>query len=570
MKKKNIIAILIFFALSVAMITPQLVQHSIILGADSLFHFNRFLDTEQQIAHGNIQYFISTYGYSQSGRIVNALYGPYLAYFNGFLLYLVKSWFWYQILSGILVAFIAGTTMYHLSRTNHVQYNYSVFISALYMMTYGITTWITGQQFLAWGAMIIPLGLSVATRLIRDAKNPIKVLEMTLVTSLFVETHVLSTLFLILIYLIFFMIALFTVQDVRKLFKSLFVSIIVTIVLTSNVWLPMIDLYRNNHLMSPFKNNFPLQNGMVYFSDGSRLTLILFILFVIQIGLVILKITQNSFLSKMATVLGGLILIATFPLLPWNAIFSHLPFISIIQFPYRLLPFAEALLLLGLGMTLTSATAQNRVPQIYKLIMFVIIVASLTGVQQSVYNAAAIWQSNGNIIRSSGNVTYNANGEKLRQLFQSKNLSDPLLSVWKPVSDYVPLKKDVLIAHPYNQYNMEIVKNKSIAKKSVKGGIEVKWMSSDTKYHNIGVLKYADTQLNINGHKAQKNQYYTTDIGTVMFKSTIGKNIVTVTYHESALMKATLALNIVSWIIVTFVLIFRSIQKLNKKLRLKS
>lgn len=565
--KKHIIATLIFLLISTAILLPQLVQHSIILGVDSLFHFNRFLDTEQQIAHGNINYFISTYGFSQSGRIVNALYGPYVSYFNGLLLYLTKSWFWYQIASGILVTFISGVSMYYLAQKNHVQYNYAIFISSLYMLTFGITFWVTEQKFLAWGAMLIPLGLSVATRLIRDSKKPISILEMTFVTSLFAETHVLSTIFLVVIYIIFFIIALFRVQNIKKLFISLFISIMMTLVLTSNVWLSMIDLYRNNQLLSPFTNLSPLQNGMINFYDGSRLPIIFLILFTVQIGLLTFKIIKTNFISKVVTVIGTLILIASFPLLPWNSIFEHASFISIIQFPYRILPFAEALLLLGLGITLTSGTGQNNVPQVYKLVMFVIVIISLTSVQKNVYNAATVWHSSGNIISAKGGVSYTVNGEKLRKKFNSAILEEPLLSVWKPTPDYVPTKKNSTVIHPYSQYNNEIVKNHAIEKKSIKGGIEAKWLSKDTKYHNIGVVKYADTQLNINGHKAEKNQYYTTDIGTLMVKSNIGKNIVTITYQESALMKGALSLSIISWFIVIFVLIFRSIQELNKRLR---
>lgn len=567
--KKNIFAGSVFLALSLAIMMPQLVQHSLILGGDSLFHFNRFLDTEQQISHGNIQYFISTYGFSQSGRIINALYGPYVAYFNGLILYLVKSWFWYQIVSGILVTFISGMTMYYLARINRVQYNYSVFIASLYMMTYGITTWVTNQQFLAWGAMIIPLGLSVATRLIRDPKNPIKLLEIILVTSLFIETHVLSALFLIIIYSVFFIIALFTVQDVKRLFKYLFVSIAVTILLTSNIWLTMINLYKDNHLLSPFQNNLPLQTGMVDFSNGDQLTLMLLILFVIQSGLLIFRVTTTSFLTKIVTILGIIILLSAFPLFPWNSIFAHIPATGIIQFPYRLLPFSEALILLGLGMTLTSLSAQKYLPQIYKLIMFVICIVSLTSLQHNVYNAAKTWWSNTNIIKSTSNVTYTLNGEELRAKFNSKNLTDPLLYVWKPTSDYIPIKNNAVIEHPYHQYDLEIAKNKSIEKKAFRGGIEVKWTSNDTKYRNIGVVKYANTQININGHKADKNQYYTTDIGTIFVKSTFGKNIVTVNYHESSVIKAVLRINIISWIMVIFALTFLFIKEFNYKFSVK-
>lgn len=70
-----------------------------IIGSDSIFHFNHFYDIAMQMKHGNIQYFISMYGFQQSRRTINALYGPLIAYFHGGLVLLSRSWFNYQVLS---------------------------------------------------------------------------------------------------------------------------------------------------------------------------------------------------------------------------------------------------------------------------------------------------------------------------------------------------------------------------------------------------------------------------------------------------------------------------------------
>ncbi|OTE88240.1 hypothetical protein B1K96_36945, partial [Escherichia coli] len=79
-----------------------------ILGSDVVFHFNRFYETSQQIKEGNFQYFLSIYGFQQSARIVNALYGPFFAYFQGLLVLLSPSWFSYQLLANGLLYLLAG------------------------------------------------------------------------------------------------------------------------------------------------------------------------------------------------------------------------------------------------------------------------------------------------------------------------------------------------------------------------------------------------------------------------------------------------------------------------------
>ena len=61
---------------------PQLISHGVILGTDSIFHFNRFYDTAKQIQQGSWSYFQSNFSFQQSGRVINAVYGPLFAYLN--------------------------------------------------------------------------------------------------------------------------------------------------------------------------------------------------------------------------------------------------------------------------------------------------------------------------------------------------------------------------------------------------------------------------------------------------------------------------------------------------------
>ncbi len=86
---------------------PQIFSQQVRLGSDSFFHFNRFYDTAMQMKEQTWQYFISMYGFHESRRIVNGLYGPLIAYFQGGLLLLTGTWFRYQFSSNLLLAFLA-------------------------------------------------------------------------------------------------------------------------------------------------------------------------------------------------------------------------------------------------------------------------------------------------------------------------------------------------------------------------------------------------------------------------------------------------------------------------------
>lgn len=106
---------LFIFLIAVLFVVPQLWRQKMILGADALFHYNRFYETAEQIKTGNFSYFISLFGFQQSGRIVNAVYGPLFSYLQGMLVLLAGSWFRYQVLSNFLVYLLAGCSLFKLS-----------------------------------------------------------------------------------------------------------------------------------------------------------------------------------------------------------------------------------------------------------------------------------------------------------------------------------------------------------------------------------------------------------------------------------------------------------------------
>ena len=103
---------LIIIAFAVLLVTPQLLTRKVILGSDSIFHYNRFYEAAMQLKNGNLSYFLSLYGFQQSGRIVNALYGPFFAYLQGGLILISGTWFRYQIVSRVLLHILAESSMY--------------------------------------------------------------------------------------------------------------------------------------------------------------------------------------------------------------------------------------------------------------------------------------------------------------------------------------------------------------------------------------------------------------------------------------------------------------------------
>ncbi len=173
-------------SVSLLLLLPQIISRNMIVGSDSIFHFNRFYDTAMQFKEGNFQYFSSMYGFQQSGRIVNALYSPYLAYLHGGLLLIAKTWFNYQLLSNFLLYVLSGFSMYALLKKLEVGTKIAFSIAVIYLSTLAVQYWITRQGFSSWGAALLPICLTPIISM--TEKNDVK-LDLGFYTALMFQTH---------------------------------------------------------------------------------------------------------------------------------------------------------------------------------------------------------------------------------------------------------------------------------------------------------------------------------------------------------------------------------------------
>ena len=55
--RSKLVVSLIIIAFAVLLVTPQLFTRKVILGSDSIFHYNRFYEAAMQLKNGNLSYF---------------------------------------------------------------------------------------------------------------------------------------------------------------------------------------------------------------------------------------------------------------------------------------------------------------------------------------------------------------------------------------------------------------------------------------------------------------------------------------------------------------------------------
>ena len=181
------------------LLTGQMITGHEIVGADSVFHYNRFYETYSQLKHLNFSWFQSIYGFNQSGQIVNVVYGPLFAYLNGGLLLLTHSWYQYQIVSSIIIYLIGGFGMYRLLKLLSIRSIIAAMMASFYLTVGWMPRWQIGNNTTAMGAMLMPYLLMITFDMITDANRPIRWKKLTLLMILTIEIHLLSALLFMLV-----------------------------------------------------------------------------------------------------------------------------------------------------------------------------------------------------------------------------------------------------------------------------------------------------------------------------------------------------------------------------------
>ncbi len=236
------------------MIRFQILNHAVLLTSDALLHFQRFYDTSMQIKTGNFSYFQTNFAFSHSGRIFNAVYGPFLAYIGGFLLLLVHNWFNFQILTVFTVLLIAGIGMYRLVLKANVDEVIAILLALIYLQ-FGIVAGILRFNFMAWGAALAPYAMMQVLYMINDERKPIHWLSLALIMSLIAQVHLLSTVYIACTFVPFAIYALVKTSAKKQMIIDFFKALGTTLVLTANVWGGLLVLYSHNKISLPNQYN---------------------------------------------------------------------------------------------------------------------------------------------------------------------------------------------------------------------------------------------------------------------------------------------------------------------------
>lgn len=594
--KANIFSGVIIVITAFLLLSFQIFAGKPIIGYDTFFHFNRIYDTAMQLDHHTINYFMSNYGYSQSGQIVNAVYGPYMAYFLGFLLLITHNWFWFQIISDLILLLVGGLGAFLLFRRLNLNHFLATTGAIIFISQNFFTFWITSTAFLDWGVMLLPYALMIALNLADGSPKRIHY-TLGLIVALLLEMHVLSAVITILMFLPFFLVGMIRSHERLQYLKRIFLNILLAMVLAANYLVAFVNVFFNNQLVPPFTVSNLQEGGMQFIWDNSLQTgigLVFIFIIVAQIFLIIIN-TYREKLNMLITTVGLVFFSLSSDSFPWNTIGKQIPILQeFLQFPSRFWSVAALLLLTGFLMSLHQLV-ENSTPRLqkntyYAFAGFLAILAIIIGtgnVRQQLNNN---WQVKHNEAPQKrvyakhllpyGFYAEGVTGTSLAKDFRSSNLRKPLDDDIRGVTDYLPNEtKKRQPDRIQEQYTAQIMANNPDFKRTVPTGgqVQLTWNNDQQQMQSVPQIVYANSKVELNGQRLTKKNtqytdeehfypkhYQTSDIGALYVPAKVGKNVLSVSYDAPKYVNWGITISVISWLSLVGYFMFRGFLKIEK------
>lgn len=547
-----LIPIILSLVIATVLIWTELTTRSGLTLDDTAFHFHRFYDTYQQIQNHNFSYFQMNYGMGESGRIVNALYGPFFAYLMGSLLLFCSSWLRFQILITYLIFLVGGLGIYRLSRKVKISQVVSSIVTALFLTTGYIAYWPRSNAFNSWGAVLIPFVLIQGINLLNNHKTRFSWISLGIVMAIVAQIHLLSTFFSILALIPFFTYGLVLSENKRQMWIDVFKAVGLFIVLTANVWGAFLLLYPTNQMASPIDYspvltavNLSVAGTSTMWASITEVTLLLFI---VQLIYVIFNF-KSSKLNTFVTLEGIVFLYLSSNLFPWQFVKDTLPAVTgYLQFPNRFTVVAYPLLFLGIGLTLNELIKSHG----KKLGM----IASALAIIVVLFNVRADFNEINN------NITYNKGITSNAKEMKEKGLAPYINKVEINSPDYLPVRKKIKSSDITGMLmSMSPQKNNFEQRVLSNGRLELTWKDSTSKVTTLPIFIYKQSELSLN-NKVIKPKV--NEIGMPQVQSRKGKNTAILSFKTPIWFTILLYISILSWVLLIIYGVFRC-EKIIKK-----
>ncbi|WP_256978914.1 cell division protein [Lactobacillus taiwanensis] len=523
------------------LVLPQLVNHIGFTGDDTVFHFSRFYDTAEQIKNHNFSYFQMNYGMGQTGRIINAIYGPFFSYLMGILVLLAGSWFRFQIILTYLLFIIGAIGFFKLSRKVNVSRIVSSIVTILFLTTGYVFYWIYSNNGNCLGAFIMPYVIIQGIDFINADEKGLSWIKLGVTIAVLAQIHLLSTFLAILVLLPFFIYSLVYSKNKKKIWVNVGKAIALFTILTANIWGAFIYLYSTNLLSAPL--NFPVDDSALNLFIAGNTTMwktitdVTLIIICLQLIYVILNY-KNEKINTFVTIEGIAFLFISSNLFPWKYITHIFPIVSsYFQFPNRFTAVAYPLLYLGIGLTITELVKNDGI--------------KLGIIASSLVLLVALCNLRSDSIEVNNKVTFERSNPQRIEQMRDKNFK-VYFEENEPINpDYLPIQRKISSWKIEKIVFKKLAYNYSFNKTVISDGrLQLKWQEKNNgKQRQLPITMYHQSQLILNGKKVDPTLNV---IGMPKVTSKRGENTAILSFKISPIFNALLYISLVGWIGLMF------------------
>lgn len=562
-KRKNILVSFLIITLITFVLTYYQIRYkAVFVYNDTAFHYNRYFDIFQQLKTGNFSYFQTNYGFSQSGRIINAVYGPGFAYLNGLLLLLCKNWFIYQIITTFLLNYLAGYGYLYLCRKIKVKYLYAYVTLPLFLLGGYFPTWIQGNTLMSWGQALCPWIIAEGINFI--VKNPSKLsyFKLGIWMAVVAQVHNLTLLMLGPVLLYFAIIGFVKHKNKLVLVKKIGVNIGIFILLSLNVIGGIIVLF-NNKIALPV--GVALNEHVLHFSSWdysiTNFSYLFVVLLLLQFFFAFYNFKSNK-LNFEITMLCMLLILLASRVFPWSFFDKHFPSLqNSFQAPTRLViliyPLFLSVISLSLSLLSRKVRIENGAKQIILLVLCLFTLMQFNQRRLSQRNSTLNYLNNKMVINYSFPRYISANRVTIRKSLHSADKNKFLTLFINSEPDYLPINEKTNAISSYGKYIIDKYKNFN-HQVLPNGSLQLKCKAKRNEKIILPIVVYKQSILLVNG---KRNNKYAKGLNVPIVYSKKGINVANLRFITPLWFVIMLWITVICWIITIGYLLYKSVRK---------
>ncbi len=306
-----------------------------------------------------------------------------------------------------------------------------------------------------------------------------------------------------------------------KIIGQVALSVCIFLLLTINIWSPLVYINATNTLVPPFVNKKFVLNTVTWLK-----TAFLYYPYPLPIffGIYLYFLVKNW--KKQSLVLGGLaltyavFLILSTNLFPWQLFAGKgITLVELIQFPFRFFLYANALLLAVVGVQVSGLS--DKLQKIFSGVALASLLVSVGFLWNESYKEIKGHYYSDIFLQKRIHTTLYGTTEEIRASFYSKDLGEFIHIAQKSTPDYVPDLSDstghITNEESDNTYftyrDQVILPNQEFIKEVDGDQLVVTWTASEAKETAVPVIVYQDSQLVLNDQVLDREEMELSTIG---------------------------------------------------------